>query len=85
MCENGLRSVRLLDYVTLAQKGLEFLHAEIGEDLVVPAHGGGLGLAGEAQHFVEGGAVNGNIGPAIGDAALREIIFSVVAPGANRV
>ena len=53
------RDGRLLDDVALAQEDIELVRAEVGKNLVVPAHGRRLGLAGKPLHFVESDLVGG--------------------------
>ena len=54
---------RLLDDTPFAQKRIEFNRAEIGQDFIVPAHRGGLGLTG--RRFISSKAVRSEVTSAL--------------------
>lgn len=65
------------------EEGLEFLAAEVGEDLAVPVENGGVGLMGDPLHRGGGGGIIGDVDLAEADAVFGKKGTGLGAPGAT--
>jgi hypothetical protein len=67
----------------LFQKWDQFIDPKVGEDLAMPVHRRGLGLAGEGDHFLHGFAVTGDYERLDLDFLALEVFDDFVAPWAT--
>ena len=67
----------------LFQEWDQLIDPEVGEDLAVPVHRRGLGLAGEGDHFLHGFAVTGDDEGLDLDFLALEVSDDFVAPWAT--
>src|SRR5580658_10375208 len=74
----------LFDHVSLAQKKVELIRAEVGQDFLAPTHGWRLGLARKPFHFLKSGGIRQHVRLAIGDAMLVQVFLGLGAPGTAR-
>lgn len=70
-------------HVLLLQKGDQFIHAEVGEDLPVPVEHRRLALAREVEHLAKRGGILADVLLAVADAVFRQEFPDLDAPWAS--